>query len=202
MGQPTSDAAFELIGACVHSLHFAFGAPLRYPYAPALLATENPPPALFRRIQAASPPPDRDGAPWETGMTLDGRPFAPDIQIDLTEVKHDEGVPSLDLPDPEQIVLDRWFSVPRQAQSMAFPGSDRGRYLLSIPYWRPAIPPSQDDAVEELEYYDTFAMEWDRRPEGDWVAVSFDAFWPPERDSTDLIIPVRECDERCPRAGS
>src|SRR3954471_10571307 len=97
---PVSDAAFELLGACVHSLRFGFGGPLDYPYAPARLATENPPPALFRRLVAASPPPSRAGAPWQTGMTLDGRLFDPsDRSAELDKVRYDEGTASLDAPD-------------------------------------------------------------------------------------------------------
>jgi hypothetical protein len=203
MGEGVSDAAFELVGVCVHSLRFAFGAPLNYPHAPARLAKKNPPPALFRRLQAASPPPDRDGEPWHTGMTLAGEPFDPDRPTDrLAEVKCDEGAASLDLPDPEKIVLDRWFSVPRRQETMALPGPDHGRYLLSIHYWAPPIPPLQDRAEELVEYYGEYRMDWDRPPVSAWVAVSFDAFWPPERDSADLIIPIRECDELCPPARS
>jgi hypothetical protein len=202
MSQPVSDAAFELLGACVHSLRFAFGAPLEYPYAPARLADENPPPALFRRLQAASPPPSRNGEPWYTGLSLDGKPFQPSSFADrLAEVKYDEGAASLDAPDPQRIVLDRHFRIPRQQQTMAFPGPDCGRYLTSIDYWSP-IPPSADATVEQVEYYDTFRMEWDRAPVGDWVAVSFDAFWPPERDSADLIIPLGDCDGHCPGAAA
>jgi hypothetical protein len=203
MGEPVSDAAFQLLGACVHSLRFGFGAPLDYPYAPARLAKKNPPPALFRRLQAASPPPDRDGGRWETGMSRAGRPFDPNRSPDqLAEVEVAEGAASLDLPDPGTIVLDRWFSVPRRQQTMAFPGDDRGKYLTSIRYWAPPIPPLQDRAEELVEYYDEYRMEWDRSPEKRaWVAVSFDAFWPPERDSADLIIPLGRCDEFCPPSG-
>jgi hypothetical protein len=196
---PVSDAAFELLGACVHSLRFGFGGPLDYPYAPARLATENPPPALFRRLVAASPPPSRAGAPWQTGMTLDGRLFDPsDRSAELDKVRYDEGTASLDAPDPAQIVLDRYFSVARQQQKVSFPGPDRGRYLLSIPYWSP-IPPSAEDVVKEVEYYGIFRMDWSKRPESNWVAVSFGEFWPAERDSADVIIPLGECDEGCPK---
>jgi hypothetical protein len=199
MGEGVSDAAFELFGACVHSLRFALGAPLNYPFAPARLARKNPPPALFRRVQAASPPPDRDGEPWPTGMTRSGEPFDPDQPPDrLAEVRYDEGIASLDAPDPDKIVLDRRFSVPRRQETMAFPGPDHGRYLLSIPYWAPPIPPLQDRAEEVVEYYGEYRMDWDLSSKTAWVAVSFDAFWPPERDSADLIIPIRECDESCP----
>jgi hypothetical protein len=200
-GQPVSDAAFKLLGACVHSLRFSFGAPLHYPYA-TRLAEDNPPPALFRRVQAVSPPPDRDGDRWQTGMTLDGRPFDPQDEHDrerLGDVQGQEGASSLDVPEPEKIVLDLWFDVPREQQTGSVPEPDRGRYLLSIPYWKPRNP-SGAAVPRTIEYSATHRMDWARRPEDDWVAVSFDAFWPPERDSADLIVLLGDCDERCPRS--
>ncbi|MEV4343000.1 hypothetical protein AB0J83_00775 [Actinoplanes sp. NPDC049596] len=197
MGQPTSDAAFELVGACVHSLRFAFGAPLQYPYAPPL-ATDNPPPSIFRRLQAVSPPPGRGDGEWYEGMTLDDAPYVPKgVPARLEEVRHAEGIPSLNGADPDDVVLDRWFGVPRRKKTMAFPGPDRGKYLLSIGYWSP-IPPGSVKTDCEVQYYDEYRMEWARRPEGEWVAVSFDAFYPPERDSADLIIPIGACDAECP----
>lgn len=201
MNQAASDAAFELGGACVHSLRFAFGTPVGYPHATARIAEGSPPPALFRRLQAASPPPAREGAPWHEGLTLDGKPFQPDVSsYRLDEVQFDDGLASLDLPEPQTVVLDQWITVPRQRQVMTFPGPDRGQFLPSIDYWS-VIPESAKEIEKEVLYYDTYRMDWDRRPEGDWVAVSFDAFWPPERDSADLIIPLGECDESCPSPG-
>ena len=199
MSQPLSDAAFELLGACVHSLRFALGAPLDYPYAPARLAEDNPPPAMFRRLQAASPPPGRDGAAWHTGMTLDGKPFQPGAWSDrLAEVRHDEGVASLDVAEPETVLVDQWITVPRQRRTMAFPGADQGRYLVSIGYWSP-VPASGEQVEKEVRYYGEYRVDWTRPPAADWVAVSFDAFWPPERDSADLLIPLGDCDAECPR---
>jgi len=201
MGQPSSDAAFELVGACIHSLRFAVGAPVGYPDAPAPFATENPPPALFRRVQVASPPPGREGKPWWTGMTLDGKPFEPDGWFDrLADVQHDDGIPSLDAADPDTVVLDRGISMPRRRHTMYFPGPDRGRYLCSIFYWT-GIPPNADEGHAVVDYYDEYRMEWDRTPTDRWVAVSLDAFRPPERDSGDLIIPLGDCDELCPPRG-
>jgi hypothetical protein len=201
MSQPSSDAAFELLGACVHSLRFAFGTPIGYPHASARIAEGSPPPALFRRLQAVSPPPAREGAPWQKGLTLDGKPFDPDTPSDrLAEVRYDEGMASLDLPEPETVVVDQWFTVPRQRHVMSFPGPDRGRFLVSIDYWS-VIPESAKEIEKEVLYHGTYRMDWDKRPESDWVAVSFDAFWPPERDSADLIVPLGGCDEACPSLG-
>jgi hypothetical protein len=201
MGQPVSDAAFELIGACVHSLRFALGAPVGYPDAVARFAEDNPPPALFRRVQAVSPPPTREGKPWWTGMTLDGKPFQPNVWNDrLAEVRHEDGIPSLDAADSDKVVLNQGVTMPRRRETMYFPGPDRGRYLCSIFYWT-GIPPNAEQGDAVVEYYDEYRMDWDRTPEDGWVAVSLDGFWPPERDSGDVIIPLGACDELCPSAG-
>lgn len=192
-----SDAVFALSGACVHSLRFAFGAPLDYPFALPLTDEQGRPPALFRRIQAVSPPPTRGGEPWPTGMKLAGQPFEPEAGADkLAEVVCDEGIPSLDAPDPATVVLDEWFRVEKQETIVDFPGEDHGSCALSIRYWNP-IPKGHATARKTVAYYDTYEMKWISPVEvGDWVAVSFDAFGPPERDSADVIIPIRRCDCR------
>src|SRR5690349_4688277 len=96
----TSDATFQLIGACVHSLRFAFGAPVGYPQGVPLTDEAGGPPALFRRIQVASPPPTRAGEPWQTGMTLAKQPFDPETGAGkLADVTCEEGIPALDAPD-------------------------------------------------------------------------------------------------------
>jgi hypothetical protein len=198
MGQAVSDAAVELLGACPHSVRFAFGAPLDYPYAAARLVRHNPPPVLFRRMIAASPPPKRDGAPWKTGLVTSGGEFDPDSPpTQLGEVRAEEGAIALGLPDPDDIVLDWWFSVPRARQTMTFPGSDRDRCFLSVPYWSP--PASYEStATRQVEYFAIHRLPWARSPRDKWVALSFDAFWPPERDSADVIVPLASCDASCP----
>lgn len=198
MSQPSSDSAFEVFGACIHSLRIALGAPVGYPDAPAPFATDNPPDALFRRVTVASPPPGRQGRPWWAGMTLDGKPFQPNGWSDrLAEVQHDDGIPSLDAADPESVALDRILTMPRRRKTMNFPGEDIGRYLCSIFYWT-GIPPNANEANVEVEYYDRYRLDWDRTPKDNWVAVSLDGFWPPERDSGDIIIPLGACDDQCP----
>jgi len=200
MGQPLSDAAVELLGICSHSLRFAFGAPIDYPYAAARLTRDNPPPVLFRRVQVASPPPERDGAPWETGLLTGRTQFDPNSPPKrLRKVRAQEGAVALDLPDPESIVLDWWFSVPRVGQTMTFPGSDRDRCFLSVQYWSPNRW-SGDTVTQRVEYFATHRLSWARQPDADWVAISFDGFWPPERDSADLIAPLAGCDAFCPQS--
>jgi hypothetical protein len=195
----SSDAAFELTGACVHSLRFAFGAPVGYPYGVRLSDEQGGPPALFRRIQAASPPPTRGGDPWQTGMTLAGQPFDPETGAGkLADVSCEEGIPSLDAAEPGTVVLDEWFRVGRQEKQLDVPGSDQGRCALSIKYWNP-IPEGQTSTSKTVAYYtDDLTMSWNRdMTVGQWVAISFDAFFPPERDSADLILQIGECDGRC-----
>ena len=197
MTQAVSDVAFELLGACVHSLRFAFGAPLRYPHAPVLPDEGSLPPALFRRIQVASPPPPRAGLPWHTGMTCAGEPFRPDDQLDdLSKVQCDEGVASLDTAEPETIVLDEWFRIERNRRPMEFPGRDEGKWLSSTRYWSP-IRPGRTSETLDVDYYGEYRFHWTRAPQEPWVALSFEGFFPPERDSADVIIPIGECDESC-----
>jgi hypothetical protein len=193
-----SDAGFSLHGACVHSLRFSFAAPLDYPYAPAGITDDNPAPALFRRMQAASPPPARKGTPWQTGMTLDGRPFDPDGPLDrLADVEHPEAADNLDTPDPDSIVLDWTFDIPRERHTVVMPGDDDGKFLLAVPYWNPAKE-SGTTITKTVDYYATHRVDWAKKPTDDWVAVSFDNFWPKERDSADLLIPLGDCDDLCP----
>jgi hypothetical protein len=201
MSQPVSDAAVELLGACRHSVRFSFGAPLGYPYAAARLSRNNPPPALFRRVQVASPPPGRQGAHWKTGLETDSGPFDPDTFTGpLSEVRAREDAISLDPPEPETIVLDWWFSVPQVRQTMTFPGSDGDLGFLSVPYWNP-VPPSGETVTKRVEYFATHRLAWAKNaPESTWIAVSFDAFWPPERDSADLIARLSGCDALCPHS--
>ena len=198
MSVGSSDAAFELHGACEHSLRFSFAAPLDYPYAPAKMAEDNPAPALFRRMQVASPPPSRKGAPWATGMSLDDQPFDPDGPLDrLDDVRHPEGADNLDQPAPETVVLDWTFEIPREQHTVTMPGDDKGKFLLSIPYWNPAEA-AGGEVTKDVDYYATHRVEWAKQPEANWVAVSFDGFFPKERDSADILIPLGACDELCP----
>lgn len=198
----TSDAVFELTGACVHSLQFGFGAPVGYPQGIPLAGETEAPPALFRRIQAVSPPPTRAGEPWYTGMTLAGEPFRPDVLTGadrLAAVELEAGISSLDAADPMSVVLDEWIRVERldEPRMITFPGADRGHLLLSIDYWSP-LAEGDKTTERSVSYYSEYRMEWSRIPEGRWVAVSFDAFYPPERDSSDLLIPIGSCDSHCP----
>ncbi|WP_133872044.1 hypothetical protein [Paractinoplanes brasiliensis] len=149
-------------------------------------------------MQAASPPPTRKGAPWQTGLTLDGQPFDPDGSCDrLAEVEHPAGATNLDQPTPDTVVLDWTFDIRREQATITMPGDDEGQYLLSIPYWNPAAA-AGTTVTQTVDYYATHRVEWTKAPLDDWVAVSFDDFYPKDRDSADILIPLGDCDELCP----
>ena len=129
-------------------------------------------------------------------------PFQPDVTSGadrLAAVKHEAGIASLDVAAPTSIVLDEWIRVQRveEPRTVTNPGADRGRFLLSIDYWN-GIAEGEKSAQRDLRYYGEYRMPWSRVPEGRWVAVSFETFFPPERDSADMIIPLGACDARCP----
>ncbi|MDY7090606.1 MAG: hypothetical protein SYR96_36630 [Actinomycetota bacterium] len=135
-------------------------------------------------------------------MTLAGEPFRPNGASSLEQlaaVGHETGIAGLDAADPETVVLDEWIRVERleAPKAVSFPGDDHGRYLVSIDYWSP-VPDDQESVEKAVRYYGEYRMAWTQAPGDQWVAVSFDAFWPPERDSADLIIPIGACDSRCP----
>jgi hypothetical protein len=191
--QPISDAAVELRGLCRHSLRFAFSVPIGLPYTAARPPQKNPPPALFRRVLVAAPPPGRDGAPWETGLLVGDEAFLPD-GVSRPQVEAQEGAVALDLPSPDNIVLDWWFRVPRldEPKKMTLQGEGGPFCFLSVPYWHPAA-----DEVD-VTYFAEKRLEFTTVPRGDWIAISFDGFWPPERDSADVIARLDECDGLCP----
>jgi hypothetical protein len=192
MGEAISDAAVEILGACRHSLRFAYGAAVGYPYAAATLPRSNPPEALFRRVQVAWPPPERQGELWQTGLRTPSGPFDPDNPPEqLRDVWAQEGAIALNQPAPETIVLDWWFSVPRTKQTMTLTGADQQLAVLSVPYWK-------GPETAHVDYFAIHRLNFTKEPRGDWIAISFDAFWPPERDSADLIAHLGDCDAFCP----
>jgi hypothetical protein len=195
MGSAISDAAVEILAACRHSLRFAFGAPVGYPYAATTFPRDNPPPALFRRVQVAWPPPGRQGEPWETGLRTPSGSFDPDNPPQqLRDVWARDGAIALNQPKSDSIVLDSWFSVPRSGQTMTFPGAGQDFTVLSVPYWK---GPERAD----VDYFAIRQLEFTKEGSGDWIAISFDAFWPPERDSADVIARLQPCDGQCLKFG-
>ena len=195
-----ADAVWDALQVCRNGIQLKFG--VRVPTHPQG-SPEKQLRAIYRRIQAASPPPTRDGRPWEYGIrvkddTEDGQPLRVadgDDSWKREGVFHLEGIPSLDQPTPNTIVLDRWMAVPAvQAHptTFAFTNEVDQRGFLSVFYPQPHIG---DDGVTPVgvAYFEQYTLHWARQlPPGAWVAISFDRFWPPERDSADYIAQVED----------
>ena len=194
------DAVFDFLQVCRNGIRLKFG--VRVPTHP-----QGPPEkrlrAIYRRIQAAAPPPTRDGRPWELGIrvkdgTEDGQPLRVadgDDSWKRRGVFHLEGIPSLDQPTPNTIVLDRWLAVPAveaHPTTFAFTNEVDQRGFLSVSYPQ---PPIGDAGVTQVgvAYFEQYTFDWTRElSPGAWVAISFERFWPPERDSADYIAQVED----------
>jgi hypothetical protein len=195
-----ADAVFDLLQVCRNGIRLKFG--VRVTTLPQGVS-QKPLRAIYRRIQAASPPSTRDGHPWEFGIrvndgTKDGQPLRVadgDDSWKRRGVFHLEGIPSLDQPTANTIVLDRWLVVPAaQAHptTFAFTNEVDQRGFLSVSYPQ---PPIGDDGVTPVSvaYFEQYTIDWTRElSPGAWVAISFDRFWPPERDSADYLAQVED----------
>ncbi len=158
-----ADAVWDALQVCRNGIQLKFG--VRVPTHPQG-SPEKQLRAIYRRIQAASPPPTRDGRPWEYGIRVK----------DDTE----DGQP-LRVADGD----DSWKRV-------AFTNEVDQRGFLSVSYPQPHIG---DDGVTPVgvAYFEQYTLHWARQlPPGAWVAISFDRFWPPERDSADYIAQVED----------
>jgi hypothetical protein len=215
MSHPSSDAVMDPVRACPHSLEFRLGVQLRLPdRAPPSLESQLP--ARYLRIQVASPPPRRiDGSRWQDGLRVhddseNGREFdASDPTWKQSGVFPLEGISPLDQPPPETLVVDRWLAVravpPPAALTTTFTmtvpslGSvGTTNHFISVPYPVPVVD-GKELEVAGVTYYCEEVLPLTGEPK-DWIAVSFDRFWPPERASADYIIAVEACRE--PDAGA
>jgi hypothetical protein len=197
MGEGSKDGVLEPRSATPERLAFRLGLQFRDPLRPA------PPqgsllPARYVRIQVASPPPRRvDDTEWEQGLRVSsGAPFDPRNPPADGKVSPLHGIAPLGQPSPRTIVLDRWLAVPAvppiRALTRTFtlgppdPGSQPVSFL-SVPYPAPGIDgiPLQ---VAGVTYYCEYELDFDHRAEEDWIAVSLDRFFPPERGSADYIV--------------
>jgi hypothetical protein len=206
-GQPVSDAVLDVKRVCRDGIRFRYGAQLDLPAYSRLrpvLGDKQSLPTLYRLIQAASPPPNRPNKPldnrlWEDGLVVNNKePFNPNgNNWTPGQVSAQPGIPSLGPPKPYTIVLDKWLTLPvwrgqmplREGPQLGFP---------SVGYLQ-----LKGDKVG-VNYCGKYTCDWDRQLKvGDWVAISFDRFWPQERDSVDYIVQVRECtDKTCIRRGT
>jgi hypothetical protein len=122
--QATSDAILDVKFICRHGIEFDRALepylPSVEPYLPGYdrRAPTMALPPRFEQIQVASPPPKRAGdlkLDWNEGIYLnDGSEFNPDKDGELLrqDIHHLEGIPSLDVPAPDTIILDKLLTVP------------------------------------------------------------------------------------------
>jgi hypothetical protein len=206
MSHAGGDAIFDFLQICRHRVKLIFGiTPPTDPRA----TPGNRLPAIYRRIQAASPPPRRaDGRPWEFGIVLDnGQPLDPSSPPpgqSNQRVHFIEDIASLGQPQPPEsiIKLDTWLRVPDNASARRFTTGVDPLGFLSASYPQ---PDTGDDGTTHVlvdynaEYLD---LRWSREVKpGAWVAFSFDRFWPPERESVEFIGQVQadcDCDDAAP----
>jgi hypothetical protein len=208
MSHASSDAVMDPVRACPHSLQFRLGIQFRIPNrAPPSLASLLP--ARYLRIQVASPPPNRvDGSSWQSGLrvhdhTENGRKFdASDPTWRQAEVFPLEGISPLDQPAPETLVLDQWLAVRSVPPTAAIPTTftltvpslrsvGMTNHFLSVPYPAPVVD-GKELKVAGVTYFceEVLSLTGEAK---DWIAVSFDRFWPPERASADYIVAVDAC---------
>jgi hypothetical protein len=195
-----SDAVFDFLRVCSHGAWFKFG--VRVP-ASAQEAPPNRPHALYVRIQVASPPPSRvDKLPWEFGIRVnDGTEAGQPLEVEVGDdswkrdgVFQVKGIPSLDQPSPDDIVLDRWLTVPDNPTTFEFNGQVDHLGFLSASYPQPELDDSGVARVP-VDYYREYDIPWLRDlPVNNWVAISFDRFWPPERESVEYIAQIGNCE--------
>jgi hypothetical protein len=195
-----SDAVFDFLRVCSHGFRFKFG--VRTP-----TESQDAPPnrlrALYVRIQAASPPPSRvDKLPWEFGIRVcDGTEGGQPLQVTAGDdswkrdgVFQIKGIPSLEQPAPGDIVLDRWLTVPNNPTILEFNGQVDHLGFLSASYPQPE-PDDSGVARVTVDYYREDDIPWlSDLPVDNWVAISVDRFWPPERESVEYIAQIGSCE--------
>jgi hypothetical protein len=201
MSQAAGDAIFDFVQICRHGVKLVFGViPPTNPKASAGSRL----PAIYRRIQAASPPPCRaDGSEWTDGMLNDGHalpPLPPPGGWKNPAERFAEDIASLRQPPPHTIKLDQWLTVPANPVERMVTNKPAPLGFLSAPYPQP-VPGADGVAHVKVDYNIATdeLLPWSTdRPEpqpGDWVAFSFDRFQPPERESVEFIGQVQErCD--------
>jgi hypothetical protein len=197
MSHAGSNAVFDFQQICPHGVKVLFGVitpPGPQPRPWSRLA------AIYRPIQTASPPPARvDGSAWDSGILLkDGRPLqpsSPGAEWRDQGVRFVEDIASLDQPAPDTIVLTQWLALPANPVTRPFTDKVDPLGFLSASYPQPVLGADRV-AHLEVDYNADFDLRWSRdlKP-GSWVAISFDRFWPPERESVEYIGQVqKDCD--------
>jgi hypothetical protein len=190
----TSDAAFEILAVGRDGIRFRLG----------IFESGGPtqdggtePAERHVWIQAASPPPTRDGFPWYDGLLLKDdsaekpRPFEP-VAHDTEDAWRHHGITwqednaPLDPPSPHTLVLDQGIRLPRvHGETMSFAESSDPLAFVSTRY------PQPDRGRVPVRYLGEFELIW-KRPlaPGSYVAISTERF-EFGRISADLITQVR-----------
>ena len=199
MSHAGGDAIFDFLQICRHGVKLVFAVS---PPADPRATPGNRLPAIYRRVQAATPPPERaDHSPWTSGILVDDgagnrRPLRPEDGVEVwgnRGVNFVQDIASLGLPDPATIMLDRWLAVPADPSTRPFTDEVDPRGFLSASYPQPAVGAGGVTHVQ-VDYAAEYDLAWSRPlPAGSrWVALSFDRFWPPERESVEFIGLVEE----------
>lgn len=205
MSRSSSDAAVEIVQVGRDGIEFHFGAELHLPHIAGRPPAEAPAAGSHEfRITAVSPPPTRDGQTWESGLLLpdpnapeEWIPFNPDATAPVrwqdVGVGWVHGIPALDPPAPETIILRQDLSAPFEwGREMTFLKTPDPRGFLSVSYDQP-FDYDPDLTSVGVNYYGEYTLPW-RRPlePGDWIAFGFDDFTPPERQSADFIAQIED----------
>jgi hypothetical protein len=105
-----------------------------------------------------------------------------------------EGIPSLDKPPPETVILDQALAVQFEwSREMKFNDEPDPLGFLSIPYPQPYDYDPKLTSVG-VNYYGEYTLPWSKPlSPGAWVAISFERFENPERQSADFITQVQDC---------
>jgi hypothetical protein len=208
--QPSSDAAIYVLRVGRDGLRFRYAAQIQLLefMLTRAKALKKPGDTLRQYVQVASPPPSRQGHDWWYGIyvddgTRDGRPFDPADDIwKERRIFHLEGIPSLDKPDKDTIVLNATFDMSHE-QELQAPLRDEvdPKGFLSVPYYtRIQLTPGIVTYVD-VNYSGEYRVRWsggrELKPKT-WVAISIadkqsDCFSPPERDTAEFLAQVEDC---------
>jgi hypothetical protein len=201
--QGSPDGIVDFLRAELDKLTCRLGVQFRDPLLPPP-SLDSLLPARYVRVQVASPPPPRvDKTRWDEGLQDGGgRPFSPGRPPTDGVVNPLKGIAPLTQPDPSTIVLDRWLALPAvsltRALTRTFAFGSANPALTPLSFLSTFYPQLSINGtpitVAGVTYYAEKELVFDRPVDvdndGEWVAVSLERFFPPERPSADYIVNV------------